>query len=233
MNALKMKETTAPQRLKMGYEEYLDFAGDSQIVEWVDGEVIVHMPPIFSHQNLIGFIGTLLHAFVKQFDLGEVIIAPFEVKLWPEGPSREPDVLFISQSSLENLTEKRFVGAPDLVIEVISAGSVTEDRVRKFAEYEQAGVREYWLIDPRAQQRQVDCYVLGDDGEFHDKGVADDGRYYSTIIPHFWFQVDWLWQDKLPNPQLALSEIILTLPNLSEEARQVYQALYKLLSNGS
>ena len=233
MSALKMQETMAPQRLKMSYEEYLDFAGDAQIVEWVGGEVIVYMPPILEHQRITFFLATLLEAFVQFFDLGTVVVAPFEVKLWPEGPSREPDVIFIDRRNLENLKEKRFEGAPDLIIEVISSGSVTEDRVRKFAEYKQAGVREYWLIDPRPRKRQVDCYLLAKDDEFHDVGVAEDGRYQATIIPHFWFLEDWLWQEELPNPQLALSEILLTVPNLTNEARQVYQALNDLLSNRS
>ncbi|MCP4356744.1 MAG: Uma2 family endonuclease [Chloroflexi bacterium] len=229
MTAVISKPREAPQRLKISYEEYLDFATTSQIVEWVDGEAITYMPPIFEHQSIAGFLFSLLNTFVRQFELGEMIVAPFEVKLWPDGPSREPDIIYISQNNLQNLTDKRFVGAPDLLVEVISPGSVTEDRVRKFTEYEQAGVLEYWLIDPRQRQKQVDCYVLGEDGEFHDAAVGEDGRYHAAILPHFWFQIDWLWQEKLPNPQLALAEILLTVPTLSAEARQVYKSLYKLL----
>ncbi len=55
MDVLAIIEKTAPQRRKMSYEEYLEFAGDSQIVEWVDGEVISCMPPISKHQELSRF----------------------------------------------------------------------------------------------------------------------------------------------------------------------------------
>ena len=73
--------------------------------------------------------------FIEFFDLGILVLAPFEVKLWPDGPSREPDILFIGQENLSKLTSERFEGGPDLIIEIISPSSVTEDRVHKFTEY--------------------------------------------------------------------------------------------------
>jgi Uma2 family endonuclease len=120
MDILKAIEKTAPQRCKMSYEAYLDFAGDSEIVEWVEEEVVRYMPPTDRHQDLSGFLNTLLRLFTQFFKLGIVRSAPFEVKLWPNGPSREPDILFVSTANLPNLDEKRFNGGPDLIIEIIS-----------------------------------------------------------------------------------------------------------------
>lgn len=71
------------------------------------------------------------------------MIAPLEFKLWPSGPSREPDLFFVSTNNLCNLTEKRYEGGPDLIIELLSTGSHKIDRVDKFSEYEKAGVLEY------------------------------------------------------------------------------------------
>lgn len=226
--AIKL-EDLAPQRLKMSYEEYLKFAGDSQIVEWVGGEVIVYMPPIDIHQNLSRFLTILLDLYAEFFDLGILRYAPFEVKLWPDGPSREPDILFVANENLANLTEKRFEGGPDLVIEIVSPGSVSEDRVRKFTEYEKAGVREYWIFDPRPHQQQVDFYILGENDFFQAAPLTDDGLYQSTVLPDFWFNIAWLWQEPLPNPQLALAEIMLSMETLPAEVKSAYQALYKIL----
>ena len=129
-----------PKRTKMSYEEYLEHASETRLMEWVDGEVIEYMPAGYLHQNIIRFLLALLNSFVETFQLGVVLPAPFETKLWSNGPSREPDILFISQEQLSKLTNKRFEGSPDLVVEVVSPGSVSEDRVRKFSHYEQAGV---------------------------------------------------------------------------------------------
>ncbi len=230
MDVLAIIEKTAPQRRKMSYEEYLEFAGDSQIVEWVDGEVISCMPPISKHQELSRFLSSLLDFFVQFFNLGIVLYAPLEVKLWPDGPSREPDILFVAHDNLAKLTAERFEGAPDLIIEIISPGSVSEDRVRKFTQYEQAGVQEYWIIDPRPHQQQVDFYILGLDNLYHSAPIGDDGRYQSTVITNFWLDVDWLWQKPLTNPQLALAEIMISIDELPAEVKNTYQSLVKILS---
>jgi hypothetical protein len=55
--AVTTVEAPTMQRLKMSYEKYLEFAGDSQIVEWVEGEVIVYTPPIYKHQDIVSFLG--------------------------------------------------------------------------------------------------------------------------------------------------------------------------------
>ncbi|MDX1520631.1 MAG: Uma2 family endonuclease [Anaerolineae bacterium] len=231
MDATKdMVEENTPHRVKMSYADYLEAAGDSQIVEWVEGETINYRPPTNTHQNISRLIFLLLDSFIQFFKLGVIIYAPFEVKLWPDGPAREPDILFISNENLPNLGKKRLNGGPDLIIEIISPGSVTEDRVRKFSEYERAGVKEYWIIDPRPHQQQADFYRLGDDGEYHDVSVEADGRFYSQVLPNFWLSVAWLWQEPLLNPQLGFAEIMLSIDDLSDEIKDAYQALYNVLN---
>ena len=198
-------------RRRASYEEYLATAGETRIVEWSDGEIVEYMPPTIEHQNLTVFLVQLLGAFVAELDLGRVVVAPAEVKLWPGGPSREPDVFVVMKARLPDFDKWRFNGAPDLIVEVVSPGSVREDRVRKFTEYEQAGVREYWLIDPRPHQRTVECYRREDDGVFQPVEADENGRLYSAVLAHegaqFWLHVDWLWQEPLPKVQSVLREI--------------------------
>jgi Uma2 family endonuclease len=109
------------------------------------------------------------------------------------------------------LSDLRFTGAPDLVIEVVSPGSVREDRVRKFTEYEAAGVREYWLVDPRPNHRTVECFYRDDAGIFQPVEAGEDGRLYSSVLTsegaRFWLHVDWLWQEPLPKVSALLGEI--------------------------
>ncbi|GAB4581692.1 MAG: hypothetical protein Fur0022_44420 [Anaerolineales bacterium] len=229
MVTLARTEIDTPRRIKMTYKEYLDLTPDSKKVEWVKGEGIVYMPPLINHQRISFFLSKLLGFFVDYFKSGELVVAPFEVKLWPSGPSREPDIFFVSTNNLYNLNEKRFEGGPDLVIELLSAGSLKIDRVDKFSEYEKAGVLEYWLIDPRPFQQQADFYVMTPDG-LHPAEVDKKGRYHSTVLPGFWLDLSWLWQEELPNPQWAFAEIMLTQENLPAETKETFAALQKLLS---
>lgn len=214
MAATATVEKTAPQCLKMSYEDYLAYAGESQIVEWDEGEVIVYMLPLPEHQNLSYFLSALLGLFIQFFKLGSLHYAPLEVKLWPDGPLREPDIFFIGAEKRSQLTDKRFEDAPDLMVEIISPGSVSEDRVPKFTQYEQAGVKEYWIIDPRPHQQQADFYALGNDNQYHAAPVSDDGRYHSAALPNFWLKLGWLWTAELPNPQLALAEVMVSIESL-------------------
>jgi Uma2 family endonuclease len=221
-------ETT--RRFKASYEEYLRLANGAQIMEWVDGEVISYMPPIPEHQHLAFFISHVLKSFVEYFNLGEVMILPLEVKLWPGGPSREPDVIFVSRQNQARIAATKIEGPPDLIVEVISPGSVSEDRVRKFTEYEQAGVGEYWLIDPRPPQQQADFYILDAAGQFQAAALADNGLYHSQIIPGLWFNPEWLWPRPLPLAQLVFAEIMLTQESLPAEVKAAFQLLHDTLA---
>lgn len=195
-------------RLRMSYEEFLAYVDEDMHAEWVDGEVIVFMPPKTRHQLMTGFLYKLLGFFASFFRLGEVLNAPFEMKLTPTGPSREPDILFVSEEHRERLTEERLAGAADLVVEVVSGDSVTRDRVRKFTEYQSAGVREYWLIDSRPGHEQADFYVRDEQGKFEAVPIGEDGIYRSTVLPGFWLRVDWLWAEELPDPLFTFAEIV-------------------------
>ena len=227
MNVMLMDPPAVKQQT-VSYEDYLDQASESRIMEWVDGEVITYMPASDRHQDISRFLTTILDTFVTFFKLGFLRYAPFEAKLWPNGPSREPDVLYISQEQSEQLQPQRFIGGPALVIEIISPSSVTADRVDKFSEYERAGVEEYWLIDSRPYQQQADFYRRQED-KFEAVPLTDEGIFHSAVLPHFWLNPAWLTAETLPNPQRILSEIMLTVPDLSDEARAAYTALYNLL----
>lgn len=218
------------RRVPMSYEEYLALPDTPVIVEWKEGEGLFHMPPSQSHQTIVLFLGYLLQSYVSLLEMGTVILAPFEVRLGQDGPSREPDIAFIADSAGLRFTEQRVVGAPDLLVEIVSPSSATLDRVTKFREYEAAGVREYWIIDPRPHQQQADFYVRDADGHFVPAPVDDDGVYASHVLPGFRLRVGALWATPRPNPQLVLAEIMAQAPGISDELRAVYAEMRRLLS---
>jgi Uma2 family endonuclease len=83
-----------------------------------------------------------------------------------ENSGREPDILFIANVHLERLLENRLDGPADLVVEVISTESLRRDREDKYKEYREAGILEYWVIDPRPGKQRADFYYLNENGDY-------------------------------------------------------------------
>ncbi|MBI4769447.1 MAG: Uma2 family endonuclease [Chloroflexi bacterium] len=206
LEAVLTKSEAAPEAQWMTYEAYLALPHEGRLIEWVEGEVIYSMPPLEVHQDIAGFLHHLLLSFVEFFHLGKVIIAPFEMKCQPEGNSREPDVLFVATANLDRLSDgQRLNGPADLVIEVVSEDSVSRDYDEKFIEYEQGGVQEYWIVDPRSRRKRVSFYRRGPDGLFLAVNPEAD-VYRSSALPGFWIRVAWIWER--PDPWLTAGEIM-------------------------
>ena len=122
-------------------------------VELWNGEIIMSPAPHPDHQRIVRNFFRKLDQLVEPRQLGEVLFSPVDVVLTPRRVV-QPDVLFIEKARL-NIVGSHVTGAPDLVMEVISAGSWQRDRIEKKALYEQAGVAEYWIIDPDAAAIEV------------------------------------------------------------------------------
>lgn len=143
---------------KISYEEFLEWY-DEFHAEWVDGKVIMGQPPTFERQADSDFLMRLLGMYIEARDLGVLVSAPFQMRLRAQKSGREPDLMFIAKENVGRIARTFLDGPADLVIETISPQSVARDRTQKFAEYQAAGIREYWLIDP--PRKQAEFYVLG------------------------------------------------------------------------
>lgn len=212
------RPTTAAPRRRMSYEAYLRLPEEGPLVEWVEGEVIVHMPPTEVHQDLLTFLAALMRLFAHRHDLGKVIIAPFEMRTRAGGPAREPDILFVARDHLDRFDGKRLAGAADLLVEIVSGDSVRRDRIEKFREYREAGVSEYWIIDPRPGKHRADAYALTPEGDYELFATDDDPRMASRVLPEFWLNPEWLWNAATTDALEALIEI---LGLSSDQAQQI------------
>jgi Uma2 family endonuclease len=183
-----------PPPVKMTYEEFLEWCPESKLAEWVNGEGILLPPPSLRHQDVIAFLCDLLRWFVRTNDLGRVYFAPTQMRLKNSG--REPDILFVAKEHQDRFRELYIDGPADLVVEVISPAGRSRDRVEKFREYQEAGVREYWLIDP--VREEAEFYSLGEDGVYQRLPIDADSMMHSHVLVGFWFRVEWLWQEPLP-----------------------------------
>ena len=190
---------------RMTFEEFLAWADEDTWAEWVDGEVVPLTPASTRHQLVSRFLSDLVGNFVLLRGLGVVLPPPYLVKLPPPiGRGREPDLVFVAADRLGLLKATYCDGAPDLVVEVTAPESFARDRGQKFVEYEAAGVKEYWLVDP--DRRQAEFYVLGEDGRYHPV-PAEEGVYRSRVLPGLALKLEWLWQDPPPAGVAALREM--------------------------
>jgi Uma2 family endonuclease len=176
-----------PRQGEWTEEAYFALPETNHIVELSEGRLVIPDLPTTSHQRAIGKLFRAMSEHVEMHDLGEVCIAALPVRLW-EGKIREPDIVFMSAEHTERKGED-YWGVPDLVAEVISprtehsSGTEKTDREDKFQEYAQAGVAEYWLVDP--EKRTIEVYVLRQ-GAYHQLGkwgVEETAR--SEILPNF------------------------------------------------
>jgi Uma2 family endonuclease len=140
------------------YADYLTW--DENIrCELIDGIPYMMSPaPSRIHQHIVGALFNQLYNFLKDKPC-KAYVAPFDVRLSADKRDDtvlQPDILVVCDS--EKLDDQGCTGAPDLVVEVLSSSSDKHDRVIKFRKYLEAGVREYWIVNP--DSKTVNVYIL-------------------------------------------------------------------------
>jgi Uma2 family endonuclease len=146
----------------------------------VNGVLIMAPTPTPEHQDIVGEIFSALRTHIKLAGLGRVFMAPIDVDLGPKNVY-QPDLVVILNAHLERVTEKKIIGAPDLVIEVTSPSTAAYDRLTKYEKYAQAGITEYWIVKPKP--RTVEVLAL-EAGEYRSLGIfRGEQTVPSRIVP--------------------------------------------------
>jgi Uma2 family endonuclease len=153
-------------------------------------------PNSLDHQDLVAFLYRLLVGFVERHRLGRVAFAPILMRLPTRPSGREPDLLFLSTEHADRVRPNYIDGPVDLAVEGVSRESEERDRIDKLGEYEQAGIPEYWLIDPL--RRDALFFQVGPDGRYRRAALDPDGFYRSEVLSGFRLRVAWLWERPLP-----------------------------------
>jgi Uncharacterized protein conserved in cyanobacteria len=176
---------------RMTAEEFLELAPEDRKAELIDGVMIMPSPALDIHERLFGFLFRLISEYVEMYDLGEVRGSRTPVVLASD-QVYEPDILFVARERAGRITERGVMGAPDLVVEILSRATVAYDRGPKLQGYERAGVREVWLIDPYGPVG-TEFYRL-EGGRFVPARV-EGGVLRSAAIPGLALRVEWLWPE--------------------------------------
>ncbi|MCX6360361.1 MAG: Uma2 family endonuclease [Armatimonadetes bacterium] len=170
------------------FEEFLRLEGH---YEYINGNAVEMSPISDEHNRVTLFLLRILGDYTESRGCGEVRHDPYVMRRVAAEPGRAPDVMFVGSEHLDRIKPTHLEGPADLVVEVVSPESRVRDRGDKFYEYEQAGVREYWIID--SDRKRAEFYRLGGDGAYEPAQPTADGRYESAVIAGLWIRVGWLW----------------------------------------
>jgi Uma2 family endonuclease len=171
------------------YADYLLWRFEER-VELIKGQIFKMSPaPTFKHQKIsIALLGTLIPHFRKT--PCELISAPFDVRLLDKTKSSRAnqDVYTVVQPDLcvicdrNKIDAQGCIGAPDLIVEILSPGNSKKEMQIKYALYEECGVREYWIVFP--SEHVLQQFVLSGAGRYELMGsFAEDGMFTAHIFP--------------------------------------------------
>ena len=170
---------------KITVEDFLkmEFEGEDAYYELINGHIVKKSSPTPLHQEISQNLNILMDGFVRKKQLDKVYVTPTDVFL-NKHSHVIPDILFIKKENLQIVDYKNgILGVPDLIVEIISPSSVLIDREDKKLVYENAGVKEYWLIDPR--YRTIEIYE-NKNGRFKVVSSAvDEGKVQSVLLEGF------------------------------------------------
>jgi Uma2 family endonuclease len=200
---LKVEDFTSVPEF-MTEEEFLKWNPELVRGEWVDGKVVLKSLDTVRRDNLASFLMTITMCFARARSLGEVHFQNFAIRLAAQRTCRVPDVFFVAKERCALTRFTHFEGAPDLVMEIVAPDTVSRDWREKYREYEAAGVREYWIIDPEHERLEVSG--LSSAGTFQ-LIPEREGRVESVVLPGFSLKPAWLWQQRLPSEFDILREL--------------------------
>ncbi|NJO83427.1 MAG: Uma2 family endonuclease [Blastochloris sp.] len=160
---------------KMTATEYLQGQETSQPMHLIEGEIVVMPTPKSVHQRIVKLVLRLLESHTPN---GEVFIAPLDV-IFDDKTVLQPDVFWVAEGGLCDPSGPYPKGAPDLIVEIISPGSIRLDRKIKFGLYEKFGVREYWMLTP--EENLAEVWTRRDD-KFALIGVYDASETFESPL---------------------------------------------------
>lgn len=149
---------------------------EEQRVELIDGVIYDMTGPASIHQMILGDLYILFRECADRYSMPcEIFLSPFDVRLDKDNYTMvQPDLLAVcGKMDVENMI--RYEGAPDLVVEIISPSSRSKDQVLKLYKYQNAGVREYWIVDPKFKTVTVHY--------FEDEEYAPQHYTFASQIP--------------------------------------------------
>ena len=174
-NKLSIVEEPSAE-LTYTYADYLQWQFEERL-ELFSGKIFKLSAPNTKHQEVSGKLFLRIASFLEKKSC-KVFFAPFDVRLPVKNRKKDSEITTVVQPDIciicnqDKLDERGCIGAPDLVVEILSPGNTEKEVKLKFKLYEEAGVKEYWLIYP--VEESVAVFILNDQKKF------DGAKIYAT-----------------------------------------------------
>jgi Uma2 family endonuclease len=165
-----------------------DALPDQPRCELLFGRLYVMPSPTVRHQAILMLLWRHLDD-IAQACGGLAYAAPLDVEL-ADHSIVQPDDIYLSAERLGVAQQRRLVGAPDLLVEILSPGTARRDRGEKLMLYAESGIREYWIAD--AEIRQIE-FLVNEAGRFV-VALPVAGKYQSQVLPEVRLDVVDLWR---------------------------------------
>jgi Uma2 family endonuclease len=199
-------DAEAPVAMQVSEEVFYSEEYEGSPYEYLDGELVVCEPVSTVHDDVGGFLYTIMRNVFEERGDGFVKGSRLPMRLDPKW-SPEPDVTVVRAENVHRIGAQRIEGPADLVIEVVSPGDVRRALRLKLPRYRLARIPEIWVVDPYTRSVRVET---AENPENPEKAVrvVTAGRLDSVVFPGFWIDVSWLWRQPLP-PTLTCAHQIL------------------------
>jgi Uma2 family endonuclease len=162
---------------------------DGKRYEIIEGELLVSRAPNLTHQRVSGNLFAAFRGYLDHNPIGEILATPGVI--FSEFSGVIPDVVFVSnERRAEIAAGERIMGAPDLIIEIVSPGAENErrDRIAKRQLYGKYGVKEYWVVDP--YNRTIEVYLFKEKSLRLHATYAEADEVISSVLPGFTCKVE-------------------------------------------
>jgi Uma2 family endonuclease len=181
------------------YADYLEWEGPERY-EIINGEAFLMASPTVEHQAMITELLVQLANFLRGKPC-KVFAAPLDVRLFPEEDYSDdtvvqPDILVVCDAS--KLSKGSVDGPPDLVVEILSPSNTRKQMFLKFESYLNAGVREYWVLDPEEKKAQV--HIL-QEGRYISSVYKKDAVIPVSVLPPLSLDLATLWETREETPR--------------------------------
>jgi len=184
--------------LTYSYANYLNWLFDDR-VELIKGKLFKMSPaPSPLHQEISANIFSVIHYYLKGKPC-KVYFAPFDVR-FPKESKADKDIHTVLQPDIcvicdpKKIDTKGCIGAPDIVIEILSPGNNKMELLHKYGIYEEFGVKEYWVVNPG--YKTLLKYTLNIDGKYQpSKLFTLSEKVYSEVLPGFELDLDAVFED--------------------------------------
>ena len=160
--------------------DYMKLPDEGPRCELIEGELLMAPAPNRYHQTISFNLTLILGNHVRKKRTGKIYTAPFDV-VFDEHNVLQPDLIFFSNARSSALTNAGASGAPDLAVEIVSAGAEKRDREQKRKIFARTGVEELWLILP--DRRRLEIYRLQENPDRPARVIGAAERFESGLFP--------------------------------------------------